>query len=336
MKRLNVAMIGAGRMGQAHARVLAGLWHCRVVWVVDPAEARASAVAAELGARAGVHLEEALQDASVDAVIITTPTPTHAQVVEAAARAGKAIFVEKPIAESLEAGKSVVQAIEKHGVPCQVGFQRRYDPAYQRAKAMIEQGALGRLEGIRLVGRDPHPPSLEFLKTSGGLLVDMGIHDLDSARFLLGEVLEVAAIGGALAEPGLREYGLFDTAVATLRFENGAVGTLEVALRTTYGYDIRCEVLGEKGRIHIEYDRKPQLTLYDAQGGHFDRPRNFEQRFAEAYRAELEAFAQNLQSGQPLKPDAREAWYSLRLALAAQQALETGQVVQVAALGSLE
>lgn len=179
----------------------------------------------------------------------------------------------------------MVQAIEKHGVPCQVGFQRRYDPAYQRARALIEQGALGRLEGIRLVGRDPHPPSLEFLKSSGGLLVDMGIHDLDSARFLLGEVLEVSAIGGTLAEPGLREYGLFDTAVATLRFENGAVGTLEVALRTAYGYDIRCEVLGEKGRIHIEYDRKPQLTLYDAQGGHFERPRNFEQRFAEAYRA---------------------------------------------------
>lgn len=329
-------MIGAGRMGQAHARVLAGLWHCRVAWVVDSTEARAATVAAELGARASSHLEEALQDASVDAVIITTPTPTHAEVVEAAARAGKAIFVEKPIAESLEAGRRVVQAIEKHGVPCQVGFQRRYDPAYQRAKAMIEQGALGRLEGIRLVGRDPHLPSLEFLKTSGGLLVDMGIHDLDSARFLLGEVLEVAAIGGALAEPALREYGLFDTAVATLRFENGAVGTLEVALRTAYGYDIRCEVLGEKGRIHIEYDRRPQLTLHDAQGGHFDRPRNFEQRFAEAYRAELEAFAQNLQAGQPLTPDAREAWYSLRLALAAQQALETGQVVQVAALGSLE
>ncbi|MBO1436986.1 Gfo/Idh/MocA family oxidoreductase [Meiothermus sp. CFH 77666] len=325
-------MIGAGRMGLAHARVLSGLAECRVVRVVDTLAQNAERVAVELGAKASTHLEDAFQP-DVDAVIITTPTPTHAEVVEAAARAGKAIFVEKPIAESLEAGRRVVAAVERTGVPCQVGFQRRYDPAYVRAKEMIERGELGRLEGIRLVGRDPYLPKLDFLKTSGGLLVDMGIHDLDSARFLVGEVAEVYAVGGALAEPELKQYGLFDTAVATLRFESGAVGTLEVALRTAYGYDIRCEVLGEKGRIHIERDRRPDLTFYDERGGNFDRPRNFEQRFPEAYAAEMVAFARNLHAGKPLEPGVRDAWYSLRLAKAAQHALETGQVVGVKEFG---
>ncbi|RIH89251.1 MULTISPECIES: Gfo/Idh/MocA family oxidoreductase [Thermaceae] len=332
MKTLNMAMIGAGRMGLAHARVLSGLAECRVVRVVDTLAQNAERVAVELGAKASTHLEDAFQP-DVDAVIITTPTPTHAEVVEAAARAGKAIFVEKPIAESLEAGRRVVAAVERTGVPCQVGFQRRYDPAYVRAKEMIERGELGRLEGIRLVGRDPYLPKLDFLKTSGGLLVDMGIHDLDSARFLVGEVAEVYAVGGALAEPELKQYGLFDTAVATLRFESGAVGTLEVALRTAYGYDIRCEVLGEKGRIHIERDRRPDLTFYDERGGNFDRPRNFEQRFPEAYAAEMVAFARNLHAGKPLEPGVRDAWYSLRLAKAAQHALETGQVVGVKEFG---
>ncbi|MCS7058885.1 MAG: Gfo/Idh/MocA family oxidoreductase [Meiothermus sp.] len=332
MKPLQIAMIGAGRMGLAHARVLAGLAECRVVRVVDTLAENARRVAAELGAEPSTYLEDAFQP-DVDAVIITTPTPTHAEVVEAAAGAGKAIFVEKPIAESLEAGRRVVAAVERAGVPCQVGFQRRYDPAYVRAKEMIEAGVLGRLEGIRLVGRDVHLPRLEFLKTSGGLLVDMGIHDLDSARFLVGEVAEVYAVGGALAEPSLAQYGLFDTAVATLRFESGAVGTLEVALRTAYGYDIRCEVLGERGRIHIERDRRPDLTLYDERGGNFDRPRNFEQRFAEAYAAEMVAFARNLHAGKPLEPGVRDAWYSLRLARAAQHALETGQMVNVKEFG---
>jgi inositol 2-dehydrogenase len=333
VKALNMAMIGAGRMGLAHARVLAGLAECRVSKVIDTSAENARRVAEELGAQASTHVEDALEDPAIDAVVVTTPTPTHADVVEAAARAGKAIFVEKPIAQSLEAGRRVVQAVERTGVPCQVGFQRRYDPAYLRAREMIERGELGKLEGIRLVGRDPYPPRLEYLKSSGGLLVDMGIHDLDAARFFVGEVAEVYAIGGALVEPELKQHGLFDTAVATLRFENGAVGTLEVALRTAYGYDIRCEVLGEKGRIHIERDRRPDLTFYDERGGNFDRPRNFEQRFPEAYAAEMVAFARNLHAGRPVTPGVRDAWYSLRLARAAQQALETGQVVRVREFG---
>ncbi|WP_425144772.1 Gfo/Idh/MocA family oxidoreductase [Deinococcus sp.] len=330
---LQCALIGAGRMGQAHASVLAGLRDVKITWVVDVNEESARQVAAQLGAQASTDLDAALSQPDVQAVLITTPAGTHADTIERSARAGKAIFSEKPLAKTLEDGVRAVRAVEAAGVPNQVGFQRRYDPACVSAKARIEAGELGRLEGFRAVGRDPQPPPTEYLVGAGGLLVDMGGHDLDLARFLVGEVAEVRAIGGALAKPELAQHGEHDTAVALLRFENGALGTLEVGLRTAYGYDIRTEVLGEKGRLHIERDKQPDLSVYDAGGVHHDRPRHFSERFGEAYAAEISAFARGVQAGRPLTPSVREALHSLRLALAAQHALVSGETVQVQDFG---
>ncbi|GMA14154.1 Gfo/Idh/MocA family protein [Deinococcus metallilatus] len=333
---LPCAMIGAGRMGQAHAGVLRTLSGVRVTWVMDVSEENARRVAGQLGAQYSTSLDEVLAQPDVSAVIISTPAPTHADVIERAAKAGKAIFTEKPLAQNLADGVRAVQAVEAAGVPAQVAFQRRYDPAYVQAKQMIDAGELGRLEGFRAVGRDPEPPPMEYLVTAGGLLVDMGGHDLDLARFLVGEVEEVRAIGGALVNPELAQYGEHDTAVALLKFENGALGTLEVGLRTSYGYDIRTEVLGEKGRLHIERDRRPDLTVYDARGANHDRPRHFTERFPEAYAAEITAFAQGVLSGLPLTPTPRDALLSLRLGLAAQHALNTGETVRVADFGREE
>ncbi|AEB11693.1 Gfo/Idh/MocA family protein [Marinithermus hydrothermalis] len=330
--KLPLALIGAGRMGTVHARVLAGLADCRVLKVVDPRETRAARLAERLGARATPHLEDVLEDPEIAAALLTTPTPTHAEVVEALAMAGKAVFVEKPLAQSLEAGRRLVAAVERTGVPAQVGFQRRYDPAYRKAKALLESGRLGRVLSFRGVGRDAGPPALEFLKDSGGVLVDMGIHDLDVARWLVGEVQEVRAFGGH-AVPELAAHGLADTAVAIFRFENGAVGTLETSWYNAYGYEIRTEVVGEKGRVHIETDRYPDLNVYDPNGGHFPRPSGFEERFRDAYAAELAAFVQGVRAEQPLSPTPRDSWYTLRLALAAQHSLETGRTVTVPAFG---
>ncbi|GHF37757.1 myo-inositol 2-dehydrogenase/D-chiro-inositol 1-dehydrogenase/scyllo-inositol 2-dehydrogenase (NAD+) [Deinococcus metalli] len=330
---LRCAMIGAGRMGQAHAQVLATVRGVQITWVMDVSEDHARHVAAELGAQASTDLAHVLAQPDVEAVLISTPAGTHADAIEAAARAGKAIFTEKPLAKSLEDAARAVRAVEAAGVPNQVGFQRRYDPAYVDAKRRIDAGELGRLEGFRAVGRDPEPPPTGYLITAGGLMVDMGGHDLDLARFLVGEVTEVRAIGGALVKPELADHGEHDTALALLRFENGALGTLEVGLRTAYGYDIRTEVLGERGRLHIEQDRRPDLTVYDARGVSHDRPRHFSERFPAAYAAEITAFARGVQTGHALTPSVRDALHSLQLALAAQHALVTGETVRVPEFG---
>lgn len=328
-KRLRVALIGAGRIGAGHARRLASLANCQLARVVDHDVERARAVAEPLGARVTTDYQEVMADREIDALAIVTQVGSHAELAEAAASAGKPFFVEKPLAHDLEAGWRVVEAVERTSTPAMIGFHRRFDPPYVDARRRLEAGELGRLEGYRAVARDPYPPALEYLITSGDLLVDMGIHDLDCARFLVGEVAEVHAIGSALAVPELAPHGLFDTAVATLRFASGAVGTLEVALRTAYGYEIRTEVLGERGRLHIEVDRRPELMVYDERGGGFERPRNFEERFAPAYEAELKSFVDNVLAGRPLEPGPRDAWKSLRLAFAAQHSLKIRATVKV-------
>ncbi len=329
---LNVALLGAGRMARTHAAVLRTLHEVRIRAVVDPIRASAKAVADELGADVR-DLDAVLGDDAIDAVFITTPTPTHADLIARAARAGKAIFVEKPVADTLEAAAEVVRIVEEAGVPCQVGFQRRYDPAYQEVKRRIDAGELGRIENFRAVSRDPAPPAIEFLETSGGLLVDMGIHDFDTARYFCGEVREVYAIGAAIRDERLAERGLFDLAVATIRFENGAIGTVENALNTSYGYEIVADVLGVAGKYHLEKSNRLNLEVWDGAGVHHDYPQYFDDRFAEAYAAEVVAFARNVQNGTPVTPDASDALESSRLALAAQHALETGQVVDVASFG---
>lgn len=329
---LNVAMIGAGRMARTHAGVLRTLPGVRIRDVVDPMTENARAVAAQLGA--GVRdLDAVLNDDAIDAVFITTPTPTHAELVTVAARAGKAIFVEKPLADTLEASEAVARVVEETGVPCQVGFMRRYDPAYQEVKRRIDAGELGRIENFRAVSRDPYPAPLEFLKTSGGLLVDMGIHDFDTARFFCGEVAEVHAIGTAIRDERLAEVGLVDLAIAMLRFENGAVGTVENALNTSYGYEIVADVLGVEGKYHLEKRSRHDLEIWDAAGVRHDYPQYFDDRFRDAYAAEVTAFAENVLAGREVTPGVRDAVESSRLALAAQYALEVGRPVDVRTFG---
>ena len=177
-------MIGAGRMGQTHAGVLKTLLEVRITDIVDFVPENAQKVAEVFGAKVSSE-DEVLANPDVDAVFITTPTPAHAESIKKAANAGKAIFVEKPLAHNLDASAEVVEVVEKTGVPCQVGFMRRFDPAYLEVKKRIDAGELGKIENFRAISRDPFQPPLEYLKTSGGVLVDMGIHDFDSARYFL-------------------------------------------------------------------------------------------------------------------------------------------------------
>lgn len=336
MKPLGVAIVGAGRMGWIFARAVSQLTtEARVTYAISRSESSAKKMGQFFDCPFSILLEDALTDPDVDAVIIAAATPAHAELAIACIQANKPFFVEKPIADTLENGRLILAALKQNPVPHMVGFHRRFDPAYVEAKQHIETGGLGQLEIFRSISRDPtmDGSSLEFHLSSGGLIVDLGVHDMDLARWFMGEVLQVQALGGALTDPSLKQHNLHDTAVAILHFASGAFGTIEMARNTAYGHEVRTEVLGAKGKISIERDQRGDLRIYNSRGGNFDRPRGFEERFAQAYLCEITVFIRGLLGGQNLMPTARDAWYSLRLAMAAQAALESGTTVQVSQFG---
>jgi predicted dehydrogenase len=334
LKPLRVAIVGAGRMGWIFASTIAELRsEARVSYVVSRSLESAQKMGEYFDCPYSTELEKALP--KVDAVVIAAATPAHAELAIICANSKKPFFIEKPIADTLENGRKIIQAVQQNNVLNMVGFHRRYDPAYAQAKTHIDQGNIGNPEIFRSISRDPNmgSSSLEFHLSSGGLIVDLGVHDMDLARWYMGEVLEVQALGGALTDPSLLKHGLHDTAVAILRFASGAFGTIEMARSTAYGHEVRTEILGSKGKVSIERDQRGDLKTFNSSGGNYDRPRGFEERFAEAYKAEMKAFVNAISSGEKVMPDATDAWHSLRLAMAAQEALVTVQTIQVSEYG---
>ena len=326
---LNVALLGAGRMGIEHARTLVGLPEVRVVAVADP-DAQAARAAQRLCRAERIYADplEAIHDPAVNAVVIVTPTTLHAAHIEAAARAGRAIFCEKPVATDLRETERVLGVVASAGVPFQIGFQRRFDPAFAQAKARLDAGELGAVEQFLAVGRDPAPAPFEYLRGSGGIFLDQAIHDLDIARFLVGEVREVTAWGEAKIEPRLAELNDADTTTAVLHFENGAQGVVMNSRRAVYGYDVRTEVFGERGKFSLDATPKTPLLAY-GEGVRMDHYHFFMDRFQEAYRLELAAFVRAVLDGTPPAPGARDALESLRLAVACQTSLREGRSVRL-------
>lgn len=327
---LRFAVLGAGRMGQEHGQALVSLPEAQVVAVADPLSGLAQTLARLTGAaRTYADPLEAIHDPQVQAVIIVTPTSTHAALIEAAARAGKAIFCEKPVAADLAETERVMQIVEETGVPFQIGFQRRYDAAFAQAKERILAGELGTIEQFAATGRDPAPPPIEYLKVSGGIFLDQAIHDLDIARFLVGEVEEVLAVGAARVDPAIGEMGDADTTTVLLKFKNGAQGVIQNSRRAVYGYDVRAEVFGSGGKFVLEATPKTPLLRY-GQGVQMDHYHFFMDRFRDAYRAEIGAFIASLRAGTPPQPGPFDAVASLRLALACTRSLQEGRAVRVA------
>jgi myo-inositol 2-dehydrogenase / D-chiro-inositol 1-dehydrogenase len=329
-KPIGVAVLGAGRMGRTHIRNLAGMTEARVVAVADPV-----AEAAEAG-RALARAELAFSDplaaigaAGVDAVVIVTPTSTHARLIEAALDAGKAVWCEKPIALELAETARIVELAGRTGAQLQLGFMRRFDPGYAAAKARIEAGELGRIEQFRALSRDTYPPPFEFLRESGGIFLDMAVHDLDLARYLVGEVVEVQAWAAVLAEPRFAEADDFDTALAMLRFEDGALGVVETARHSRWGYDIRTEVAGAEGKVVIEAMQKTAATFSHDFGFHGDHFESFPDRFEAAFRLELEAFIEAVRAGRQPSPGPQDALETLRLAIACTRSRAEGRPVRL-------
>jgi len=331
--RLNVGVIGLGRLGVVYARDLAQrVPNARLVAVADHQPDRAAQFAADHGVPKAYNLhQDLLADKEVDAVAVVTPTSTHKAVVIDAARAGKAIFCEKPLSLSLADAIEMAQVVDSTGVFFQAGFQRRFDAGYLAAQRKIDEGSIGTPVVLTSTSRDPSRPPLEFCdpKMSGGLIADMGIHDFDVARMYMGDVKTVHAIGGALAYPEMKTIGDIDNAIVNMVFENGTLGVVHLSRNAVFGYDIRAEIWGTKGSIQIGYHRHTPILLMTQEGISHDVVPHFMQRFESAYLAQIQNFVDTVLSGGKPAIGCADAIAALKISVAATKSLAEGKPIDV-------
>ncbi len=334
--RLAIGLIGAGRLGRVYARDLASrIAETKLVAIADPVESVAKEVAAEFDVPK--HYADPLaliDDPAVDAVVIVSPTHTHRELVIAAASRKKPTFCEKPPALSLDEVAEMQSAVAASGMFLQMGFMRRFDAGYASAKKQIEEGRIGMPLVFKSTSRDPFRPSLEYAnpKSSGGMLLDMGIHDFDLARWFMGEVRTVSTIGATIAYPELATVGDIDNAVASLTFASGKLGVVDLSRSGIYGYDISTEILGLEGTLKIGYLRETPVMLMTKNSVAHDTVPYFMERFRDAYTTQLQNFAQNVQQERPAPITIEDGMEALRIGVAATRAHETGRSVVVSAI----
>ena len=328
---VNFALFGAGRIGRMHAENLAQRSDARLLYVVDTKPEAARALAEPLGARQ-VAAEEAFCDPQVHAVLIASSTGSHADLSIAAARAGKAIFCEKPVDLTLPKVDLCIKEVRKARVPMFVGFNRRFDPSFRELKKRLDAGVIGKLEQVIITNRDPGLPELRFLASSGGLFLDFTIHDFDMARWLLGEEpVEVFAWGAVLVEPRVRTVGKdIDTAMLLLRTASGKMCHINNTRRAVYGYDQRIEVLGAKGMLRAANLAPTSVERFGAEATCVDNPwPNFQTRYAAAYAAELSSFIRGVEARKPVEVGPEDSRQVLVLAEAALKSSQTGRPVRL-------
>jgi inositol 2-dehydrogenase len=334
--RLNVGLIGAGRLGRVYARDLATrIPSTRLTAIADVAEDLAAEVAREYDVpRWYGKPADIFDDATVSAVVIVSPTRTHCELTQAAATRRKPIFCEKPAALSLEEVLAMKETISSTGTFFQLGFMRRFDRGYASAKRQIEAGAIGDVVVFRATSRDTFPPSAEYAnpRNSGGMIIDQGIHDFDLARWFMGEVERVQAMGGVLACPELGAVGDIDNAIVTLQFTSGKLGVVDLTRKGVYGYDINTELLGTNGTLRVGYMRETPVLLMTKEHIAHDFVPYFMERFRDAYTTQLENFAENVLYERPAPITIEDGIESLRIGIAATRARETGQMVEVASV----
>ncbi|WP_342045766.1 Gfo/Idh/MocA family oxidoreductase [Bacillus sp. OTU530] len=330
--KIRCAAIGVGHLGYLHAENLhQKIDSVEITKVVSSRLETAEKAARKLGISDWtINPDEVFNDPDIDAVIITTPNNTHSQLIKAAARGKKHIFVEKPITQTIEEAHDIVQTIRKNGVFCQVGFMRRFDPAYAEAKRRIEAGDIGKPLYFKGVSRDPDSPPASYIRNSGSIFSDFTIHDYDIARYLIGsEVNSVRAMGGILMNPYLAEFNDLDQAMTYLTFESGAAGDIESSRNAGYGYDIRGEVIGTEGVIQIRSLKHHDIQVLTAKGSTHDIIPEYQSRFKDAFVLEMEHFVGCLIRG--VKPSCNEldGLRSLEIAQSARDSFQSNREVSL-------
>ncbi len=329
---LNLGIIGAGRIGRVHANTLTTrIPAAKVLAIADIFADAAQAAAADYGI--SDHTDdpaELISSGAIDAVVICSSTDTHCRFIIEAARAGKQIFCEKPIAFDLAEIDAALAAVAKSGVQLQIGFNRRFDANHARIKRAIETGEIGAPHTMMIISRDPAPPPLEYIRVSGGLMMDMMIHDFDLSRFLLGEVEELYAIGDVKVDPAIGAAGDIDTAKVMLRFENGAIGTIENSRQAVFGYDQRVEVFGSGGAVSSGNWHPNAVTISDAGSVRRDLPLYFfVERYMDSYAAEMIAFVEAIESGKPVPVVGNDGRVPVLMAMAGMRSIAENRPVRL-------
>ncbi|WP_348996700.1 inositol 2-dehydrogenase [Brucella melitensis] len=326
-----LALLGAGRIGKVHAGAIASDRRARLLAVADANEDAAEAIADASGAQVR-SIDEIERASDVDAVLICTPTNTHADLIERFARAGKAVFCEKPIDLDIARVHACLAVIRETGAKVMLGFNRRFDPHFVAVRKAIDDGRIGKVEMVTITSRDPGAPPADYIKVSGGIFRDMTIHDFDMARFLLGEEIEsVAASASVLVDPKIGELGDYDSASVILTTASGRQCVISNSRRASYGYDQRIEVHGSLGAVSAENQRPVSIEIASKDG--YNRPLLhdfFMTRYTAAYAAEIGAFIDALDSGKAPMPSAEDGLKALALAEAALRSVKEGRTVKVA------
>jgi myo-inositol 2-dehydrogenase/D-chiro-inositol 1-dehydrogenase len=332
MNTVTLGIIGAGRIGRLHVDNLLSVPQVKIKAVSDVVVDHLQEWAASKGISVlTTNYQDLLADPEIDAVFICSPTSTHAQIIQEAARAKKHIFCEKPVSFSAEQTIEALRVVEEEGVQLQVGFNRRFDPNFKKVRDHVQQGEIGQPHILKITSRDPQPPSVDYILTSGGLFMDMMIHDFDMARYVMNsEVVEVSAQGAVLVDPAIGEAGDIDTAIVTLKFANGAIGVIDNSRQAVYGYDQRVEVFGAKGAATADNCRPTTVEVSTVEGVVRDKPLYFFlERYTQAYIEEVTQFAKTILAGEKVLCTGNDGLQAERIAKAAKESFLAGRPVKI-------
>lgn len=338
MNKLKFAIAGLGRIGKIHLENLLQMNNVKIVAAMDPMQESREYALSKGILNVTATYEAMLSITDIDVVVICSPTDTHADYVEIAAKMGKHVFCEKPLDLSLERVVQVLNIVEDTGIKLMIGFNRRFDKEFKKVKALVSEGAIGEHHLVKITSRDPGAPPVSYIEKSGGLFLDMTIHDFDIARFIVGkEINEVYAKGAVLVDSRIGDAGDIDTAVIILTYEDGTMAVIDNSREAAYGYDQRLEVFGSKGMVRAENNLQDTHQLFTSQGSQRSLPLHFFlERYAEAYKTEMSDYIRSLENDEPVPTNGNDGLQSLKIGLAAIKSIQENRPVKLSEINQYQ